>query len=92
MSDYTNSFELLIKIITKLGIVIYNESDLRSRLKEVGNWRYAFQTLVCNGTRIGIKFKADDELNDSKLVHTLQKFHFQPAFASQFLQIARTSE
>ena len=90
MATYTNSFELLLKILTKLGIVISNEADLRSRLTEVGNWRYAFRTLVSNGSKIGIKFKAADVKGDTKVMHALQKFHFEDSFVSQFLQTAHT--
>lgn len=90
MTMYTNSFELLIRILNRIGVVIANEAELRKRLEEVSNWRYAFKTLVNNGKRIGITFRTDNNISDSKLEHALSKFHFDQHFVSQFITQVRT--
>lgn len=90
MTMYTNSFELLIRILGRIGVVIANEDELRNRLKEVSNWRYAFKTLVNNGKRIGITFRTNNSISDAKLEHALAKFHFDPSFVSQFITQVRT--
>lgn len=90
MTVYSNSFELLIRILAKLGIEIENREALIERLEEVHNWRYAFKTLVTNGKRIGISFRATADVEDSKLEHALAKFHFDSAFASKFIAHAHS--
>ncbi len=71
----TESFDKFLESIKKAGVVIFNESELRERMAEAYNWRYAFTTLVANGRRAGICFE-DKNHDEKKIRRAFAKFKF----------------
>lgn len=53
----TESFDEFLDSLKQAGVAITNERELRERLAEAQRWRFAFQTLACNGRPLGIRFQ-----------------------------------
>ncbi|WP_223293706.1 hypothetical protein [Gallionella capsiferriformans] len=65
----TDSFEQFLESIKQAGVVIFNEHDLRERMAEAHNWRFAFTTMLANGHRAGIFFEDKGHRIDEKKIH-----------------------
>ncbi len=64
-----DSFEEFLESIKQAGVVIFNEAELRERMAEAYNWRYAFTTMVANGRPTGIRFENSKHSVDEEKIH-----------------------
>ena len=71
------SFEEFLESLKLAGVKIDNEQQLKERLAEAAQWRYAFRTMAANGKVIGISFhEAGNGCDFSQIEHALERFHF----------------
>ena len=73
------SFDDFLESLKRAGIEIDNEQNLKERMVEARQWRYAFSTIAANGNVIGIEFHESENGSDFvQIQHTLDRFHFPP--------------
>ena len=73
------SFDGFLEYLKQAGIEIDNEQNLKQRMAEASQWRYAFRTIAANGNVIGIEFHESETGSDfDQIQRTLERFHFPP--------------
>ena len=73
------SFDGFLESLKEAGIEIDNEQNLKQRMAEARQWRYAFRTIAANGNVIGINFHQSENGSDFvQIQRTLDRFHFPP--------------
>ena len=73
------SFDGFLEYLKQAGIEIDNEQNLKQRMAEASQWRYAFRTIAANGNVIGINFHESERGSDcAQIRRTLDRFHFPP--------------
>jgi len=71
------TFEQFLDSLKQAGITVTNEAELRQRLAEAYNWRFAFQTMAANGRSIGIDFEDRSHgRNKTAIERAFNEFHF----------------
>ena len=81
----TESFDEFLDSLKQAGVAISNERELRERLAEAQRWRFAFQTLACNGRPLGIRFQDQSAGgNEAEIHRAFTQFQFPESTEAAF--------